>query len=123
VHGGVEPGETAVRAAWREVREETGVTPLGFWELDYVECHYVPQQDAVRLVPCFAARFPEDARIRLGPEHDDHRWLPLEAALKLLLWRSQREALRILHETIARPLSQGKAVSPLLAIPEELYER
>lgn len=123
VHGGVEPGETAVQAAWREVREETGLTPTGLWQLEYVETHYLPEEDIVRLVPCFAARFPEDAPIRLGPEHDDHRWLPLDGALKLLLWRSQREALRMLHERIAQPLSQGKAVNPLLAIPKELYER
>lgn len=121
VHGGIEPDETAVRAAWREVQEETGVVPVGFWELDYVEAHYSPSQDVIRLVPCFAAHFPEDASIRLGSEHDTFCWVSLEKALEKLLWRSQREALRVLHETIALPLAQGGDISPLLVIPQELY--
>lgn len=122
VHGGIEPDETAVQAAWREVQEETGVTPEGFWELDYVEVHYSPSQDVLRLVPCFAARLAQDASVRLGPEHDAWCWAPLEDAFQKLVWRSQREALRVLHETIALPLAQGRGVSPLLKIPRELYE-
>ncbi len=121
VHGGIEPGETAVQAAWREVREETGAVPAGFWELDYVEAHYSPSQDAIRLVPCFAARLPDGSAITLGPEHDNFRWTSLDEALEELVWRSQREALRVLHETIARPLAQGKGVPPLLRIPDVLY--
>lgn len=123
VHGGIEPGETAVKAGWREVQEETGVVPDGFWELDYIETHYVPHQDAIRLAPCFAARFPEEARIELGPEHDNYDWLPLDEVLNRLLWRSQREAIQTLHETIALPTFRGETVNPLLAIPEELCER
>lgn len=121
VHGGIDPGETAVQAAWREVQEETGVVPIGFWELDYVEVHYNPPQDALRLVPCFAARLPEAASIQLGPEHDDFRWTPLKAALEELSWRSQREALRVLHETIALPLAEGRPIPTPLEIPKELF--
>lgn len=116
IHGGIEPGETAVQAAWREACEETGVTPIGFWELDYVEAHYSPQQDLLRLVPCFGAQFPKDAQIKLGPEHDEHRWASLDEAFELLLWRSQRRAFQILDETIARPLSEGREPNPLLKL-------
>lgn len=122
VHGGIAPGETAVQAAWREVREETGLSPIGFWELDYVEAHYSPYQDLVRLIPCFAAQFPEGLRIELGPEHDEYRWTSLEEVLEMMLWRSQREAFRITHEEIALPLFEGGKINPLLAIPPELYE-
>jgi dATP pyrophosphohydrolase len=123
VHGGIERGETAVQAAWREIREETGVTPLGFWELDYVEAHYIPEQDAIRLIPCFAARFPKDVALTLGPEHDDHRWLPIGELLDLMRWRSQREAFQVLHETIALPLFEGRPLNSLLVIPPELCGR
>lgn len=121
VHGGIDDHETAVRAAWREVREEIGVAPQGFWQLDYVETHYLPGRDALRLVPCFAAQLPEDAPLTLGPEHEDHRWLPLDEVMSALMWHSQRQALRTLHETIALPLSEGRPVNPLFEIPPELY--
>jgi len=123
IHGGIEPGETAIQAAWRETHEETGLAPIGFWELDYLEAHYSPHQDLVRLIPCFGAQFPEDAQIKLGPEHDDARWLPLDGVLERMLWRSQREAFRLLHQEIALPLFEGRPVNPLLSIPEELYKR
>ncbi len=116
VHGGIEPDETAVQAARREVQEETGTAPKSLWELDYVEAHYSPEQDAIRLVPCFAAQLPEDAQLKLGPEHSEHLWVTLEEALGLLIWRSQREAFRILHETIALPLFRGQEASPLLKL-------
>ena len=116
IHGGIEPGETAVQAARREAREETGLEPVSLWALDYVEVHYQPHQDALRVVPCFAAQFPADTQPRLGPEHEAYAWLALEGALRRVLWRGQREALRTLHRTIARPLLEGREPNPLLKL-------
>lgn len=116
VHGGIDEGETAVDAAWREIQEETGLTPERFWGLDHVESHYLPHKDAIRLVPCFVAELPHSAEPTLGPEHDQHAWLEIDALIERLIWRSQQEAARVAHETIVEPLMLDRAINPLLAI-------
>lgn len=116
VHGGIEEGETAAQAAWREVQEETGAKPMRFWELDYVETFYAPHLDALRLVPCFAAQLAQNVPVAPGAEHDAHEWLRRPAILERFLWRSQREAVQVLHREIALPLHEGRPVNPLLAL-------
>ncbi len=116
VHGGVDEGETAVEAAWREVTEEIGLTPVRFWGLDHVETHYLPPKDAIRMVPCFVAELPPDAEPTLGPEHDKYAWLRIDDLLGRLIWRSQQEAARVAHETIVRPLMEDRPINPLLEL-------
>lgn len=116
VHGGIDQGETAVAAAWREIQEETGLTPERFWQLDHVETHYLPHKDAIRMVPCFVAELPPSAELTLGPEHDGHAWLDIDTLMERLIWRSQQEAARIAHETIVEPLMADRAINSLLTI-------
>ena len=114
VHGRIETGESAAQAAVRELKEETGVTPTGFWLLDFIEHFYVPSIDAVELVPCFAAQL--EARVNLNSEHDEYRWMKRDDILKVLIWRGQREAIHILHEEIALPLFEGRPINRFLTI-------
>lgn len=116
VHGGIDPGETAVQAAWREIQEEIGLTPLRFWQLDHVETHYLPPKDAIRLVPCFVVELSNDAEPTLGPEHDDHAWLGLKDLRERLIWRSQQEAVQVADETIVQPLMDDRPINPLLEL-------
>lgn len=116
VHGGIDDGETAVQAAWREVREETGLTPERFWQLDHVETHYLPHKDAIRMVPCFVVELPADAEPTFGPEHNEHAWLRIDDLQERLIWRSQREAARVAHETIVHPLMDDRPINPLLEL-------
>ncbi len=120
VHGRIDPAETAVQAAWREVGEETGLTPIGFWSLDFIEQFYVAEIDTVELVPCFAAQLK--GPIALGAEHDDYRWMKLEEILRAFVWPGQREALRTLHFEIALPLFEGRPINPFLEISPERQE-
>jgi len=116
VHGGIEDGETAVQAAWREVQEEIGLTPLRFWQLDHVETHYLPHKDAIRMVPCFVAELPHSAEPTLGPEHDQHAWLDIDALIERLIWRSQQQAVHVAHDTIVQPLIDERPINPLLEL-------
>jgi len=92
VHGHVEPGERPEETAWREVIEETGLTPDRVYNLSRVESFYLHRQGAVAVVPAFAA-VVGDGAVRLSREHDAWEWLPLDAARARFSWPRCRRGL------------------------------
>ena len=93
VGGKIEAGETAWRAALRELREETGLEPDRLWALPSVNAFYEWTHDRINLIPAFAARLSADPT--LDREHDAFLWLSAEAAAARLAWPEQRRLLRL----------------------------
>lgn len=112
VQGKIEPGEKAWQSGLRELREETGLTPLQFWQLDSVDSYYVAAADRVTLAVCFAAEVPAGAAVQLCAEHTEFHWRATPDALREFLWPGQRRAL---HEITDHILS-GAASEPFLRI-------
>jgi dATP pyrophosphohydrolase len=85
VHGHADPEEAPRDAALRELREETGFTPLRLYNLSRVESFYLHKNDTVTLVAMFAA-FVDQAAVRLSEEHDDFVWLSVDEARRKFSW-------------------------------------
>lgn len=95
--GGVEPGETVVDAALREVGEETGVRAVAERDLGAIQYTFRDRShghDVHKTVHYFLMR-------AVGGDTTDHdhevaatRWAPLDEALRLLAYPNERDVLR-----------------------------
>ncbi|TNC68018.1 NUDIX hydrolase [Rubellimicrobium roseum] len=105
VAGAIESGETAWQAALREIREETGLTPLTLHSADICEQFYEPARDSISLLPVFVAIVAPDGPVVLNHEHSEFRWLGFEDAAALVPFSGQRRVLRHVERefALARP--------------------
>ena len=106
IHGRIEGNETAWQAALRELREEAGLTPLEFYQLDTINQFYLVTGDCVWHVPGFCAVVGHDATVTLNEEHDDFRWIDRSRADRYFLWPGER---RQLEELAREILDEGPA--------------
>ncbi len=114
VHGHVESGESSSQAAARELIEETSLSAISLWSVDYVERVYDPRADEIRLVPCFAALVAGE--VKLSNEHDASRWLSSREAANLFTFENQRAAIEIVNRDIGQVLARGGEPNPFLRV-------
>jgi dATP pyrophosphohydrolase len=110
VTGQRRPRESGLAAAVREVREETGLTPLRWWALETVTMYFDPAADVVHALPLFAAEVGPAARVRLSAEHSAHTWLGAAAAGRRYIWQAQRTGLAAVRREVLRGGALAKAL-------------
>jgi len=113
VTGSVRDEESALDAAKRELGEETGLRPVRFWVVPHISTFYDSRQDAVVVVPLFAAEVAPEAVPSLSREHDRCEWLGLNEARGRLVWPGQRQGL----EVVFRAIIGGEMASRLSEVP------
>lgn len=108
ITGGVRDGETSQQAARRELREETGLDPVRFWIAPSTSSFYDPVQDAIVILPLFAAQVGVDAVPVLSDEHDRYEWRDFAEAEGKMVWPGQRAGLAIVRSFIVGGAEAGR---------------
>lgn len=90
--GHIEPGESAVEAARREVREETGLDAEALGKLDDVRYWYSrDRQRVLKNVAFFLFSYRSGSLHDHDDEVESAEWLPLEEAPSRLSYRGERD--------------------------------
>ena len=99
VAGKIEKGEQAWEAAVRELKEETGLDPIGVFVADYVSKFYETHGDRVNFVPVFGIEVDSDI-VLLSSEHSDYKWAGYDDASSHLVWNGQKKGISMVHEMV-----------------------
>ena len=100
VTGTMKKNESALKAAMRELKEETGFSPKRCWTIPYVDTYFDLAKNTIQLVPVFAAELDSSSALHLSSEHQRFEWLRFEDAGQRLVWPGQRHSMDIVNEFI-----------------------
>lgn len=97
--GLVDPGETPEVTAVREVREEAGITTRLIQKIQTIEYWYVSSNGGKKiryhkLVHFFLLQYLSGQVEEHDWEVNEARWVPLDQAIKMLAFNSEREVLQ-----------------------------
>lgn len=78
IGGGIEAEETAVEAAYREIKEETGITDVALYSSNQFDQIFSPHDNYIYIAPVFVGFVHELQTVHLNDEHSEYQWLPIE---------------------------------------------
>ena len=82
IGGSIEEGEKAWEAAFREIKEETGITKLLLYTSNKFDQIYSPQENYIYVAPVFVGFVEDHQDVKLNVEHSDYQWLSFEEAIE-----------------------------------------
>ncbi len=92
--GKMEKPETPQQAALREIKEETGLTGTIEKELGKIKYWFYSEEDKARVhktVYFYLVKYLSGSTSDHDTDAEDVRWLPIEEALKIMTYPSERE--------------------------------
>ncbi|MAO64684.1 MAG: NUDIX domain-containing protein [Balneola sp.] len=100
VGGKVQEGESRWETGLRELKEETGLTPLKFWTIPSVNQFYEAKTDSVHTIPAFAAQIDAEQQIELDDEHTEYKWVGIEGIEPYIPWPEQRRLMKLTYDIL-----------------------
>ena len=105
VAGTPKPLESPIETAFRELQEETGLTPASLYEFG---CD-IPNADGIATLKVFVGYVTPETPIVLDYEHDDYRWLTLIEAGQQVP-SSSKTYIEYLDEMFARQIPTTREI-------------
>ncbi len=105
VSGKIKNKEKAFSTALRELKEETGLSPLKLWIAPKINSFYDQQNDAINLIPIFAALIDSNSPVILSREHSQYLWLSKNETIKKMAWIEQRTAVNIIADYFLKEMN------------------
>lgn len=102
VTGKIDKDETALNAAIREVKEETGLDPVNVWTLPYVSIYFNAVKDKIQSSPVFGFLVKNDVDVVISKEHQAFKWLSYSQSLKFLLLPSHKKGMKIFLDYVLK---------------------
>jgi len=99
VAGKIEEGENSSEAAIRELKEETGLSPVNMFVADHISKFYEVYGDRINLVPVFGIEVDSEI-INLSEEHISYKWVDINEALNTLVWNGQKKGIQTVHDMV-----------------------
>ena len=105
VSGKIKNKEKAFSTALRELKEETGLSPLKLWIAPKINSFYDQQNDTINLIPIFAAFVDNNSPVILSREHSQYLWLSKNETIKKMAWIEQRTAVNIIADYFLKEMN------------------
>ena len=99
VTGKIKLGESPVETAIRELKEETGLSPINKWTVDQVNNFYEAELDRMNLIPIFGIEV-KSKDVKLSSEHVDYFWGSKDKVKNKLLWNQQKMGLENFYQML-----------------------
>ena len=104
--GLIEPGESDIDAATREVREETGVNSLKLVDkIGVIRYQFGYRDKRFDKTVHFFLFETDQVETTVGTEHDMYSWLPYDKAILALSYPNERDILEKANEMMKAPSS------------------
>ena len=88
VTGKINVNEKAFETAIREVKEETGLTPINLWTVEHINLFFEAECNQINLTPVFGMEV-NNIEVILSKEHSKYFWFDIEEACSKILWKQQ----------------------------------
>lgn len=109
--GLIEPGESEIDAATREVREETGVSSLKLVEkIGAIRYQFGYKDRRFDKTVHFFLFETDQVETVVGTEHDVYTWLPYEKAMQTLSYSNERDILERANSMITASVPKQSTV-------------